>query len=1074
MAYASAQVTGGPIYLVSSCSSGEEFVAAFRRYADRHGLFVPIAEPIPAGRRGRFAVALARGGVMIEGEAEVVSSSPSPSVLHGRVGMTLRFVDPDPASRTVLAELEKARLAMRPQPPSVPPRPAAIPDAPRAVPPAPAGRIDATNALAECVAIGDLDALEIVEPASPPPKAGPRFVAPSQASGGRPARLAPVASGGALASPAPHARGAGSPEPERAPPRRRPPSAPDPLAATAAMPAIQPSPAAPSPAAPQPAPAPAPSLAVGASPRTAIDRLREIAADGPSDPAAPAARESGERLDLGDLEEVRDADLARARHAAEIAAASAPTQEGPTLVSGVDPRVAREAIAPTQRAIEIPQEPTAIHVAPPPPPRPTAATPPPLPALGRRAAASTPPPVPVVARAAALPALGAPSGSPASFAPEIALEQTSHGVPPPPPPPEAPGAPASGERAPARHHAAQPPASAPPAAPPRPAISRALELEIPGEPTDLSAAPLDPAELARGAAGAARSAETGAREPAVEGADAARGEREDDSEEDASAADAPGPEPRRTAVGMAVSGPLSGARGRPTIEEPTPSGDWTIVPGADAPTLLPRTAPRRHDQDWTIPLGGAADDGWTTPTPSPARGGDRGAGASPDRGDPRRAVVASAEPIEAEPRRPSDAEIAPSEPKVQIDPTLIEPLIPLGSPEPRYDALADDLGATAAPDAAHLGMAATVPSTPVIQRGAAHRAGPTPAPALAGAHALGAAPPLAAPAAALVPLAGAVPYAPPFPAAVGSAFDGVHALGPARAPSALVATPRASRRRRVLVIVLSAGLVLALGAISLAVMSASSGSGMRAEPSSPASPPGSASPERSGLVSAGDASTADAPRHAPDGGPGSGAPPASPRAPTPVEPTGSAAAAPSPAPLQREAPSDPAAGPPPGAAPDRVAAADRPPAEPAASARCTFDVGSTPSGAEIWLGGAALGTTPRRLSLPCNTEVRLAFRKARYATVERRYTPTATGRPLRVALARPTATVAVRSSPPGATILVGGRVQGVTPTTVRLPIGEAATLTLSKDGYADGTLTVTPKPGAAAVVTAKLKRRAAR
>gem|GEM_PF-2301730 len=175
-----------PIYLVSACSSGEEFVAAFRRYADKHGLFVPIAAPFAVGRRSRFAVTLRDGGVMIEGEAEIVSSARTPSVLHGRVGMTLKFVEPDPASKTMLAELEKARLSMRPPPPSVAPRPAVIPAEPRPVPPAAQGRIDAVNALAECVAIGEaeqLDGLALVPPSASPAKAGPRFVVPTIAPG---------------------------------------------------------------------------------------------------------------------------------------------------------------------------------------------------------------------------------------------------------------------------------------------------------------------------------------------------------------------------------------------------------------------------------------------------------------------------------------------------------------------------------------------------------------------------------------------------------------------------------------------------------------------------------------------------------------------------------------------------------------------------------------------------------------------------------------------------------------------------------------------------------------------------
>jgi hypothetical protein len=164
--------TGAPIYLVSACGSAEEFIAAFRRYADRTGLFVPIAEPFGIGKRVWVALGLADGGVMIEGVAEVIQSSTKPSALHGRVGMTLRFLEPDVPSKAVLAELEKARLAMKPAPPSVTPRPAAIPAEPRATPPPVGGRIDAANALAECVAIGDLASVR----AEVAPRAGQKFV----------------------------------------------------------------------------------------------------------------------------------------------------------------------------------------------------------------------------------------------------------------------------------------------------------------------------------------------------------------------------------------------------------------------------------------------------------------------------------------------------------------------------------------------------------------------------------------------------------------------------------------------------------------------------------------------------------------------------------------------------------------------------------------------------------------------------------------------------------------------------------------------------------------------------------
>ena len=128
--------TGAPIYLVSACASGEEFVAAFRRYADRNGVvFVPIADPLPAGMKGRFALTLKDGGVMVEGDAEVISAARTPSVLYGRVGMTLKFLVPDEPSKTTLGELEKARLALKPSPPTIAPRPATIPAEPRPKPP---------------------------------------------------------------------------------------------------------------------------------------------------------------------------------------------------------------------------------------------------------------------------------------------------------------------------------------------------------------------------------------------------------------------------------------------------------------------------------------------------------------------------------------------------------------------------------------------------------------------------------------------------------------------------------------------------------------------------------------------------------------------------------------------------------------------------------------------------------------------------------------------------------------------------------------------------------------------------
>ena len=179
--------TGAPIYLVSACASAEEFVAAFRRYTDRTGVFVPMAEPLPAGRTGRFALTLTDGGVMIDGEAQVAQAWPKGGGLHGRPGMTLKFLVLDDTSKTVLGELEQARLAMKPRPPSVPARPATIPATPRPALPALGGRIDAANARAESIAIGDLATLRDAGTTTGSQAPGPgKFAIPSIPTVGRP------------------------------------------------------------------------------------------------------------------------------------------------------------------------------------------------------------------------------------------------------------------------------------------------------------------------------------------------------------------------------------------------------------------------------------------------------------------------------------------------------------------------------------------------------------------------------------------------------------------------------------------------------------------------------------------------------------------------------------------------------------------------------------------------------------------------------------------------------------------------------------------------------------------------
>ncbi len=849
--------TGALIYLVSACGSGEEFVAAFRRYADRNGLFVPIADPIAAGRRGRFAVALADGGVMIEGEAEVVSSARTPSVLHGRVGMTLRFVSPDEPSRTVLVELEKARLAMKPPPPSVPPRPAAIPPAPRPVPPAPAGRIDATNALAECVAIGDVGALEVIAKDPVPRKTGQKFVVPT---------IPPIA-----------------------------PKAPTPAASTVydsnvELPTIS-------------AAAPAPA------------------------PARPAA----------DPDDAWSLDDAEGTPAAAV-------PPGP----------------PTELAIEVPP-------VPPGPPTELAIPVPPLPRAGSEAD----------------------------------------------PPPPAPGG----------------LVPAPPIVAARPTPDDALgSVEVNDEPTDLSAVPLEPVEPP----GATAEPVTEPAEPLTEPAELLTEpalEALPPAEPPCPPAEPPRPPaepPRPPVIGIPPSTPVR----PPNIEEPTPSGDWTMIPGADGPTIEPRTPKPRSEGtpagDWSISLATPPKDEPRT-GPAAAVAAAPPAPAPPARPSPmpRRAksdpmpVVASTRPLESDPQRPVADVAGFSEPKVQVDPTLIEPLKPMppeaAPPAMRPSGSQPTLEAPMAASSSS-GMRLQNLLTPVPGFMPPYAAPPN-------------APPIAPP---------PVPPMPPFAAPVmDPGQSGVPMLpieGGARAeatvrvrfPSGDVAPARPSRRTQVIVVAVSAALVLAAAAVLLLI------------PRGDEAPSGPPAPTRPAVAPRAPADADAAPAQAPD-----------------AEAVAAAEVA---APPDERAADGSAAG----------SAADST-APPAGAGGCSFDVTSTPTRAEILLDKGVIGTTPTKLTLPCDVEHRLAFRKQRYLTTERKYTPTEAGKPLRVNLARPTYLVKVSSTPPGATVLVGGRSLGVTPTTIRIPINETSTLTFKKEGFTSVTQKVTPKQNNQSV-SASLKR----
>jgi hypothetical protein len=131
---------------------------------------------------------------------------------------------------------------------------------------------------------------------------------------------------------------------------------------------------------------------------------------------------------------------------------------------------------------------------------------------------------------------------------------------------------------------------------------------------------------------------------------------------------------------------------------------------------------------------------------------------------------------------------------------------------------------------------------------------------------------------------------------------------------------------------------------------------------------------------------------------------------------------------------------------------------------CKLDVASVPDAVEVWLDDNQLGVTPTTLDLPCRVETKLLFKKAKVGSAIRTITPDANTTRLMVRFAAAMISLKVTSTPPGATIMVAGKVLGITPTTVHIPATGAA-LILTKDGYS--TETVSAKSTATVRVTLK-------
>ncbi|MDQ3341330.1 MAG: PEGA domain-containing protein [Myxococcota bacterium] len=1059
--------SGAPIYLVSACASGEEFVAAFRRYADKNGLFIPIAAPIPAGRRGRFAVTLKDGGVMVEGEADIVSSATTPSVLHGRVGMTLRFIEPDIKSKTVLVELEQARLAMKPQPPSVPPRPAKIPDGPRPKVPTIAGRIDANNALAECVAIGDIEALEATVPQVQ--KAGPRFVVPTipPVAGQRPKSPStpPLAYPAIEKKPSLHAAAA----------RPQTPSSPPPLSAA---PAIPPKPSQSGPtfvAAPitpggitmvdapiVPAITPHSMPIVDAPAELAMPRTSTALGVMPADRSAAGHREPA-RTSPGMMPFERE----KPATAPKITPMSVTTIDAPIIT----PTSMGAVPAPAEDLEPVEQRDDAIDRV-----RDTVA----MPAMSRtmsdeltvypqvRDAGLFQVQVPPGSESDTFPAVvitkpdGVPEAVPTSSSEGISKPNGSNSTRMALPPPRR----TSGNT--------QPPPRNPTPAQPMPVIKGRPPTPAQPMPVVKQAGASAPIAMPRGSptriglpivelkTPAQPSGEI-PMPPVVAEAKPAQAEVHDEPTEitgvpviadeiaDSAAEIIPEPPPKRanrpsipgsqrkTVMGVAVvpdgvtvlpatpSTPIA----KPTEEAIEAASEpqeakvevdlGRTLDDPPKPTVRPPVI-EEPSGDWTM-VPGAMGPTILPRTSESTVEEDKPDSAKLPTGD---WTIARIEDSPDGWSEPSKVDLAPIQKNIRANtgPTVAtvageKPLeITMTAKAFEFEEetrsglkveVDSSLGVERPTSSVDVSLASTQVAVPPVQDT------PVPMP-----------PPMMG-----APMSSTMTPMVRSPSHGSGQFPDYPTVSRSSGPADLFSNAAAGesterdRKRLILIIVGVAGVVFSFGAV-LFVMFGLSGETKKKEDVG-----GSA-----GVVKPVD-------------------PPLTPDA------VGMAV---------NPVVDDAGAGEPLEQTPDAAEAAVEPPAKPPRD--CIVDVSSTPNGAEIVKDKQVVGTTPTKLTLPCGVEAKLVLRKGKLGSVPRTVKPTEAGTKIRVAFTKQMLSVKVTSSPPGATITMGGKSLGVTPAMVKLPAQEAATLSIAKPGFGAETQKITPKQNNQAVhVTLKKKAR---
>ena len=119
----------------------------------------------------------------------------------------------------------------------------------------------------------------------------------------------------------------------------------------------------------------------------------------------------------------------------------------------------------------------------------------------------------------------------------------------------------------------------------------------------------------------------------------------------------------------------------------------------------------------------------------------------------------------------------------------------------------------------------------------------------------------------------------------------------------------------------------------------------------------------------------------------------------------------------------------------------------AGSGPCRVTVTSSPAGSMVEVDDQPLGPSPITVAGPCARR-KIDVKHPRYALGTRWVTLSA-GKPesIDIALARPTHSVTVTSTPSGATVSIAGRRAGTTPTAVKVMGFTGVTLTVEKSGF---------------------------